>query len=147
MGVLFRVFSFLVRFLLSPFYRALQAELGWKTPSEWDLNNEVKKKLEEVTKERIELALSDNLATEVFFLQVKLKKAEATIEAMNKAIASLTNKEARTVQAVNNIGSRLDAVEKKVLEMDRVDRVRHEEKFDNDSPREVDSDVIDWGTQ
>lgn len=139
-----KIFQLFVRALIRPFLVALERELEWKPPRKWDLSDEVRQKLEQVTKEQVEFALRDDLAQQLHGAQVKIKLLQTEVASMGQGINQYVKRTTRIMQAVNNLDSRIKGLERDITALDRARRVERKMEWERRAPASAETEQIEW---
>ncbi len=140
-GALFKLFCAFIRAVVHPMLRAIEQELDWKAPPQWDLSKEIKNKMGMITKERLEVILHDSVVDELVLLKADLKRAVASIGALEGEIVTIVGLDAKILIAVKNHGARLKAIERKA---EPISLDKKEKDFEREFPGDAETEAIEW---
>ncbi len=113
------MYRFIVRFIIKPFINALKIELNWLDKV---VDDDLKKRLDEMSKERLQILLENKVAQHVFEVQTRVKKLEAQVRALYQAFKESEASKAELVCRIEKNDNRVRVMGKliRAIQQDEV---------------------------
>ena len=132
------MFTWIVRYIIKPFFNALKTELGWMS-NDTSMGEGLKEQLEKLSKDQIKLLLDDKLAKEVFSLRADLGALDGEKSGLQQQVTVLREKN-------TNLETAISTLQHEVQVMGRLLRAIQAGKTLKKvaTPEEVNTDVLEF---